>query len=419
MSDFKLRNLGVPSAVFSAMFIAGCASTPSVSDNTSPAEFNGEEVMGITGTADDLITGRVVETFVNPWAMTFLPDGRSLVTEKGGAIWLLDADGKKLGPVEAGPEVVAKGQGGLGDIILHPDFDSAGPGQGVVYISYVERDSQDDDLSGAVVERAVLDLTDNGGDLSSREIIWSQHPKVTGDGHYSHRMAFGPDGYLYISSGERQKFTPAQNMDSNLGKIVRVNEDGVPPDTNPYYGNGEIADQIWTLGHRNVLGLDFADDGQLWAHEMGPKGGDELNRIVRSENYGYPVVSNGIHYSGEQIATHDSDPTFENPALWWDTVISPSSFVIYDGDLFSDWQGDGVIGGLSSQGVVRVSFMEQPEDNQGAAEPKEDVLETVANEVSRYSWGKRIREVEQGPDGAIYALEDGPEARLIELRPGA
>ena len=417
MSEENRTLLVMSGTVLSVAVLAGCASGSSTSDDVRLSDGSDGQLMAITGTADDLIQGRVIESFVNPWAMTFLPDGRSLVTEKGGSIWLLDTEGKKLGPVENGPNVTAKGQGGLGDIILHPDFDSSGPGQGVVYVSYVERDTEDDELSGAVVERAVLTLTENGGELAARDVIWSQHPKVTGDGHYSHRMAFGPDGYLFISSGERQKFSPAQNMDSNLGKIVRVDEDGVPPDTNPYYGNGEISDQIWTLGHRNILGLDFASDGQLWAHEMGPQGGDELNRVVRSENYGYPLVSNGTHYSGEEFASHDSDPTFENPALWWDPAISPSGFLIYDGNLFSDWTDNGIIGGLSSQAVIRVSFSQQPEDNQGAAEPKEDVLETVANEVSRYSWGKRIREVEQAPDGAIYVLEDGPEARLIELTP--
>ena len=409
-------NLGMSGAMLSTVALIGCASGP-------PSDFqllenDDEQVMLITGTANDEVTGTVMETFENPWAMTFLPDGRSLVTEKGGALWLVGVDGQKLSAIDNVPTVVAKGQGGLGDIILHPDFDSSGPGRGVVYLSYVERDAQDDERSGAVVERAVLTLAGNGGELGARDIIWSQHPKVSGDGHYSHRMAFGPDGYLYISSGERQKFSPAQNMESNLGKIVRVDEDGTPPETNPYYGNGTIGDEIWTLGHRNVLGLDFDSNGQLWAHEMGPQHGDELNRIVRSENYGYPLVSNGTHYSGEKFVSHDANPVFENPALWWDPAISPSGFLIYDGELFSGWANDGIIGGLSSQAVVRVSFMQEPEDNQGA-EPKDDILETVANEVSRYSWGKRIREVEQGPDGAIYVLEDGPEGRLIELRPSA
>ena len=163
-----------------------------------------------------------------------------------------------------------------------------------MYVSYVERDPDDDELSGAVVERATLELTGVGRRADgTRETLWEQTPKVTGNGHYGHRVAVAPDGYLYITSGERQKFTPAQNMDMNLGKIVRLNPDGSAPEDNPFFGEGPVADQVWTLGHRNPLGIDFDADGQLWVHEMGPKGGDELNRIVRSENYGYPEVSQG------------------------------------------------------------------------------------------------------------------------------
>lgn len=388
--------------------IATITATATASATASAAPFD------VTGTAGTSLSATPLETFDSPWAMTFLSDGRALVTEKAGALWLLDNDGQKAGEIGNLPEVRAAGQGGFGDIVAHPDFAD----NGVVFLSYVERDADDDSLSGAVVERATLSLADDGGSLEGRERIWEQHPKVTGNGHYSHRIAIAPDGHLFITSGERQKFTPAQNMDMNLGKIVRLNQDGSAPADNPFHGNGPVADQIWTLGHRNLLGIDFDADGQLWTHEMGPKGGDELNRIVRSENYGYPDVSEGSHYSGEPIPSHESNPAYENPALSWNPVISPSGFVIYDGDVFGDWSGNGLIGGLSSQALIRVSFEQAPTDNLGQA-PGDGETETIATEAERYSWDKRIREVEQGPDGSVYVLEDGVGGRLLRLAPAS
>ena len=378
---------------------------------SAAAHAQGGESLDIVGSEGTALEGTVLERFDGPWAMTLLPDGRGLVTEKAGALWLIDENGAKLGEVGNVPAVEARGQGGLGDVIAHPDFAD----NGVVYLSYVERDPDDDSLSGAVVERAVLEPSDAGGELVEREIVWSQVPKVTGNGHYGHRLALSPDGYLFVTSGERQKFSPAQNMQSNLGKVLRLNLDGSSADGNPFEGGGEITDQIWTLGHRNPLGIDFDADGQLWVHEMGPKGGDELNRIVRSENYGYPEVSEGSHYSGEPIPSHSTNLAFENPALAWNPVISPAGFVIYDGALFGDWTGNGLIGGLSSEALIRVTFERAPVDNTGAADPEE--TETVATEAERYAWGKRIREVEEGADGALYVLEDGPGGRLIRLAP--
>jgi glucose/arabinose dehydrogenase len=353
----------------------------------------------ITGSDDVKLTATHLETFDKPWAMATLPDGRSLVTEKEGTIWLLSAEGKKLGEITGGPEVTERGQGGLGDIYVPADFDQSGE----VYISYVERDAKNDSLSGAVVESATLTLTPTGGTLSDMNRVWTQSPKVQGNGHYGHRIGVSPDNYLFISSGERQKFTPAQNMDMNLGKIIRLNRDGSIPEDNPFVENGGIASQIWTLGHRNPLGLDFDAEGQLWIHEMGPKHGDELNKIVRSENYGYPIVSNGDHYSGVEIPDHDTMPIFEAPSVYWVPAISPAGFSIYKGDVFADWKGDGFIGGLSSQALIRVDM--DAEDG--------------PVEAGRYEWGKRIREVETGIDGAIYVLEDEEGGRLMKLMPAA
>lgn len=366
---------------------------------------NGASAKVVTGSAGSEIEVTELETFDGPWAMTTLPDGRMLVTEQSGTLWLVSRQGKKLGKIGNVPSVTERNQGGLGDIILDPDFKN----NKRIYISYVERDSKDDNLSGAVVDRATLGTSTRGGSLTKRERIWTQSPKMTGNGHYGHRMAFSPEsakdggGYLYITSGERQKFTPSQNMDMNLGKVVRINADGSIPEDNPFAAQSGVTKQIWTLGHRNPLGIDFDGQGRLWVHEMGPRHGDELNHITRASNYGYPIVSNGDHYSGAEIPDHDTNPVFKSPAEFWVPAISPAGFTIYDGVQFSDWQGDGFIGGLSSQALVRVEF----ED--GRRGP-------TAKEAERFEWGKRIREVETGLDGALYVLEDN-EGRLLRITP--
>lgn len=367
----------------------------------------------VTGTAGTKISLTEVATFDGAWAMTFLPDGRALVNEKGGTMWLLSARGAKIARIGNVPMVKERGQGGLGDIIIDPDFAT----NGIVYLSYVERDADDETRSGAVVERATLKLTSNGGTLADRDVIWQQYPKVTGNGHYGHRLAISPDGHLFITSGERQKFTPSQNMDMNLGKVVRINTDGSVPQDNPFFGQGGVTAEIWSLGHRNPLGIDFDADGGLWVHEMGPKHGDELNLIIRSENYGYPVVSNGDHYSDKEIPDHSTNPIFEDPAAYWVPAISPAGFVIYDGDLMTDFKGDGFIGGLSSQALVRIVFDQDKIDAVSDSPAKNDRRRTIATEAERFEWGKRIREVEQGPDGALYVLEDN-EGRLLKITPG-
>ncbi len=335
-----------------------------------------------------------VASFDEPWAMAFLPDGRLLVTEKGGRLLMVDRDGNKSQPVRGVPEVDYGGQGGLGDVALHPDYAE----NGLVYISYAE--AGDGGTRGAAVARAVLAFGADGGSLSDVEVIWRQQPKVTGRGHYGHRLLFDDDGHLFIASGERQKFDPAQDTGGNLGKIVRLYDDGSVPQDNPFYSDGGISAEIWTLGHRNPLGIAFDLDGQLWNIEMGPKGGDELNLVVRGENYGYPIVSNGDHYSGKEIPDHDTRPEFAAPAVWWTPVISPGGFMVYDGSLFPDWRGDGFIAGLSSQSLVRVEFEGR-----------------TAREAERFDMGRRMRAVAQGPDGAIWMLEDRKGGRLLRLTP--
>lgn len=331
-----------------------------------------------------------------PWAMAFLPDARILVTEKKGNLRLVGGDGR-VGTISGVPTVDYGGQGGLGDVVLHPKFAQ----NGYVYLSYAE--AGEGELRGAAVARGRLALDGQGGGaLSGVQVIWRQVPKVTGRGHYGHRLAFGPDGYLYISSGERQKFDPAQDMAANLGKVLRLKDDGTVPADNPYAGQGGVAAQVWTLGHRNPLGIAFDAKGRLWEVEMGPRGGDELNLIERGADYGYPTVSNGDHYDGRVIPDHDTAPRYRAPKVWWTPVISPSSLVIYSGTQFPQWRGDALVSGLSGMALVRV-----------------DIDGTNAREAERYPMGKRIRSVAQSPDGGLWLLEDGIGGRLLKLSPRA
>ncbi len=334
-------------------------------------------------------------TFNEPWAMTFLPDGRLLVTEKAGQLRLFNTATKTSGTITGVPAVAYGGQGGFGDVVLHPQFAS----NRYVYLSYAEAGANS--TRGATVVRAQLTLDANGGgSLGTPQVIWRQTPKVSGEGHYGHRIAFGADGKLWITSSDRQQMTPAQDMASSLGKLIRINDDGTTPSDNPFFAQGGAAAQTWTLGHRNMLGIAFDGSGKLWVHEMGPQGGDELNLIERGTNYGWPVVSNGSHYGGGDIPDHDTRPDLNAPEAWWTPVIAPAGFIIYSGNLFPYFRGDGFIGGLASQALIRIRFSGN-----------------TAREVQRYSMGRRIREVEQGPDGAIWVLEDGSGARLLKLTP--
>lgn len=381
---------------------AGCSSETTAAPETgapatrAPAA-DRTPVVALPADADRPFVTEEIAQFKEPWAMTFLPDGRLLVTEKPGTLQLFDPDTGQRGGIGGVPEVAYGGQGGLGDVVLHPGF---GTNQ-MVYLSYAEAGEGG---NGGAVARGRLELDGSGGGtLREVEVIWRQVPKVSGEGHYAHRIAFDRDGMLWISSGERQKFDPSQDMASNLGKIVRLNDDGSVPEDNPFASQGGVAAQVWSLGHRNPLGIVFDADGRLWAHEMGPKGGDELNLVERGVNYGYPVVSDGDHYDGRPIPDHSTNPDYRPPVISWTPVISPAGFIIYSGDVFPQWRGSGFIGGLSSQSLVRIEF--DGDD---------------AREAERFPMRTRIREVEQGPDGAIWLLEDGgrgASGRMFRLSP--
>ncbi len=346
------------------------------------------------GSAGTILLSTAYAEFNEPWAMTFLPSGELLVTEKPGNLLLVSADGLSKVIVGGVPEVAYGGQGGLGDIILDPDYEA----NKLVYLSYAEQNIWG--KKGAAVARARLNFDQGSPVLSDLEVIWRQEPKVTGNGHYSHRLAFGPDGKLYITSGERQKQEPAQDWSQNLGKVIRLNPDGSVPADNPFQDKGDIARTFWSIGHRNLLGIAFDVEGRLWTHEMGPKHGDELNLTVSGDNYGWPVVSWGDQYSGADIPDHDTRPEFNSPEVYWVPTIAPSGLVIYDGGMFPEWQGSALIGGLASRSLIRVK-----------------IEGDTAEEVERFDMGKRIREVEQGPDGAIWVLEDKEGGRLLKLAP--
>ncbi len=347
-----------------------------------------------------------VASFDEPWALALLPDGRMLVTEKKGNLLIVTPQGEISRKVGGVPDVDYGGQGGLADVALHPRFAE----NKLVYLSYAEGGTGG--TRGAAVARGVLQETERSAVLSDVEVIWRQYPKVVGFGHYGHRLRFDAEGFLWISSGDRQKFTPAQDMQSNLGKVLRLNDDGSIPKDNPFvdhFSREPLVDdegvygEIWSLGHRNPLGFAFDLEGRPWVAEMGPKDGDELNLIRRGANYGYPIVSNGDHYDGRPIPDHATRPEFAAPAVTWTPVISPGNLMFYRGDLFKDWRGDALIAGLSSQAIVRV-----------------EVDGESAREAARYPMGARIRAVVEAPDGALWVLEDereGSGGRLLRLTP--
>jgi len=386
----------LPLAAF-LLTVAGCGASGQSGGNAGMAVEDAARAAQPRTTFGKPFVTTAVATFDQPWAMTFVPGTPfHLVTEKGGRL-LMAQGGAAARPVAGVPQVATGGQGGLGDVVVHPNFRQ----NRMVYLSYVE--AGPGRTKGAVVGRGRL-VTDAPGDprLEGFAPIWRQSPKVTGNGHFGHRIAFGPDGMMYISSGEREKFTPAQDRAQNLGKILRLTDTGAVPRDNPFAAQGGVAAQIWTLGHRNPLGIAFDAQGRLWEQEMGPKGGDEVNLVVKGRNYGYPIVSNGDHYDGRVIPDHPTRPEFEAPKVSWNPVISPAGLMIYSGDLFPQWKGSAFIGGLSAQALIRVRLNG-----------------TQATKADQFPMGARIREVEQGSDGAIYVLEDGAKGRLLKLTPAA
>ncbi len=373
-----------------AIAAALCASCQS--ESSAQPEAGGERPFAVTEIAQ----------FSTPWAMAFLPGSgvpltnMALLTEKEGKLWLVDVTSGKRTAVSGVPDVVNAGQGGLGDVMPHPDF----AGNQRVYMSYVEVGPGG--TSGAVLGYGRLDLANAAAPaLRDFKVIWRQQPKVSGTGHFSHRIAFGPDGFLYLTSGDRQKMQPAQAFSGNLGKVLRLTHEGAPAPGNPYASRGGVAAEFWSIGHRNLLGIQFAPDGRLWEAEMGPEGGDEINLILPGRNYGWPRASNGSHYGGGAIPDHKPGDGFEAPKLWWTPSISPGALLIYNGDKFPQWKGDALVGALSGEALIRV-----------------DIDGDKARKADHWPMNARIRAIDEGPDGAIYLLQDGNSGgRLLRLDP--
>lgn len=324
----------------------------------------------------------------HPWGMAFLPDGRLLVTERAGQLRLLGTDNTLSEPLAGTPEVFNRGQGGLLDVALDPDFES----NHLVYLSFAE---PGEGGASTAVGRGRLEE----GCIADFEVIFRQTPKVPGPNHFGGRIVFSSEGALFLTMGERFKFEPAQELSNHLGTIVHIKPDGSVPGDNPFVSQADAEDEIWTYGHRNIEAAAIQPGtGALWIAEMGPRGGDELNLIEAGRNYGWPVVSWGQHYDGEDIPDPPTHPRFADARIHWTPVISPSGMEFYTGDMFLEWRGSALIGGLTARGIVRVAF---------------DGLEVTGEE--RIPLGARIRDVEQAPDGSVYVLTDQADGNIWRL----
>jgi glucose/arabinose dehydrogenase len=337
---------------------------------------------------------KLVDGLAHPWAMAFLPDGDILITERPGLLRRVH-DGKlDPTPIAGTPEVYVKGQGGLLDVALDPDYAE----NGWLYLSYAGVD--EGNVSGTHVARARLD----DGGLADLEVIFRSNTQSRGSVHWGSRLRFGPDGYLYVTVGERGDGDNAQDLGRHAGSVLRLNPDGSVPEDNPFVGQEGAMPEIWSYGHRNPQGLAVRPEtGEVFAQEHGPKGGDEINIVQPGANYGWPLVSWGIDYGGSPIGdgSRERDGTVQ-PIHYWDPSIAPSGMTFYDGDAFPEWQGDLLVGALKFQLIARLEL---------------DGDRVVGEErLIQYQIG-RIRDVRTGPDGFVYLLTDDPSGGLFRLVP--
>lgn len=353
--------------------------------DAKPVPPTGETKVEITKIADGL---------EHPWSLAFLPDGRMLVTERPGRLRYLSANGKASEPIAGVPEVFAQGQGGLFDVILDPDFAK----NSTIYFSYAEPGP--DDTNGTAVARARLD----GQALRDLKVIFRQQPKFASRHHFGSRLVFARDGTLFVTLGDRNSQRAlAQDLSTHIGKVVRITKDGGIPDDNPYAGRKDQRPEIWSYGHRNLQGATLHPvTGRLWTHEHGPQGGDEINLPEPGRNYGWPVITYGREYgTGAAIGEGTAKAGMEQPLHYWVPSIGPSGMVFHSGRNYPAWKGQLFVGAMPAQQLVR---LEIGADGRVAGE-------------ERIAIGQRVRDVREGPDGALYLVTDETDGQVLRVVP--
>ena len=355
----------------------------------------------IAGTAVELEDGSpfAAQAYINlneGWAIAIEPGtGNLLITEKGGTAKFFRPDSGTTLEVTGLPEIAYGGQAGLGDVAFAPDYAESG----TVYLSWAKAD--EGSARRAVAGRGTFACSQDSCAITGLTQIWQQEPAIESFGHFSHKLAFSPDGsHLFITSGDRMQQDPAQDLSNNLGSVVRLNLDGSPAEGNPFADQGSPTNQIWSYGQRNLLGIAFDNGGQLWEIEHGPRGGDELNMVEAGNNYGWPVRSNGDNYSGVDIPDHTADDGFVKPAIFWNPVIAPGDMIFYSGAMFPDFQGQALIAGMNPSAIVRVAT---------------NSADGSATEEARYAFPQRLRDLAEADDGSIWVVEDTPDGRLLRL----
>ncbi len=371
----RLSAFNLAAFTFASAFSAAAQDTRTIATQTGPVTVE--------------VVARGLE---NPWGIAFLPDGRMLVTEKPGRLRIVTSKGELLKPIANAPRVSARGQGGLLDVALSPNFAR----DQTIFLSYSEPGQSGE--AGTALARARLT---SDSELSDVRVIFRQTPKVDGGQHFGSRIAFARDGAVFLTTGDRGKFDPSQDVTGTIGVVVRLNGDGSPIKDNPFVGQERARPEIFSYGHRNIQGAAIHPrTGALWVHEMGPRGGDEINVVAAGRNYGWPLVSWGSHYSGVPIAKPSTRPDLTDGIYQWTPSIAPSGMAFYDAALFPDWRGSLLVGALAGRMLVRLTL-----DG-----------EKVTGE-ERIALNTRVRDVEVGPDGAVYLVTDESNGRILRLAP--
>jgi glucose/arabinose dehydrogenase len=371
-----------------AVWLSSCGSPAADGQAQAPRSPTPEPTKGVVRVET------VARGLEHPWALEFLPDGRMLVTERPGRLRIVDRSGRISEPLAGVPQVQASGQGGLLDVALDPGFAQ----NRVVYLSFAE---PGEGGAGTAVARGRL----GDGRLEDVRVIYRQQPKVEGGNHFGSRLVFTRDGKLFITQGERFSHREqAQDLSNHLGKIVRINADGSVPDDNPFVDRAGVRPEIWSFGHRNIQAAAIhPETGQLWTVEHGARGGDELNHPEAGKNYGWPVITYGVDYSGLKIGEGTAREGLEQPVYFWDPVIAPSGMLFYTGDAFPGWKGCVLIGSMQPGALVRLQL---------------DGGKVVREERYRDgALGERIRDVRQGPDGLVYVVTDEGDGRVLRVLP--